>query len=115
MRLRGEMNKTIETTWEELVPIARILNEVCHGIAMDNFEEEVGYNYDEIYILLKKIKNLKSLDRKQSISLSLTDREMGIIKASYREVLKQIEDWEFQIRIGLTISEVDQILNQKFE
>jgi len=105
-------DKTIETTWDDFFFIVSILNEVCHGIDINDFEKEVGYTYDEIYALLKKINSFKEQDEKQPIFIPLSSREIDIIKAAYKEVLKQIEEWEFQTRVGVTIPEVDQVVKK---
>ncbi|HRD56229.1 MAG TPA: hypothetical protein PLC42_07535 [Parachlamydiaceae bacterium] len=36
------IKKIIETKWNELWPIVNILNEVCHGLHIENFEKEAG-------------------------------------------------------------------------
>ena len=88
--------QTIETTWDEFFPIVNILNEVCHGIDINNFQEEIGFDYEEIFLLLKKINRSKTLDDNEQIEIELNTREIEIIKRSFKEVVRQIEEWEFQ-------------------
>ncbi len=53
------MKKIIEMSWEELWPIANILNEVCNGIRIENIEDKIGATDEEVYFLLRKIISYK--------------------------------------------------------
>jgi len=106
-----KMEKTFETNWNELWPIINVLNEVCHGVNINNFEKEVGYKYEEIHSLLRKVNSYETKDEelKIHILLKLNDYEIMIIERSFDEVFKQIDEWEFQARIGISVQEAIKI------
>jgi len=108
------MKKNIETNWNELWPIGNILNEVCHGINISNFENEIGFKYESILFLLKKITAYKVKEYESEIKkvIELNDFERDIIQKSFQEVLKEIEEWEFSTRIGISIAEANVIISK---
>jgi uncharacterized protein YqgV (UPF0045/DUF77 family) len=105
------MEKTIETKWNELWPIVNILNEVCHGIDINDFENEIGFKYEVIFALLRKIAAYEMEEDKSEIktTIELNDVEVDVIIKCCNEVLKQIEEWEFSTRIGVSIKEASKI------
>jgi len=112
------MRKIIETTWNELWPVVNILNEICHGIKINDFEKQIGFKYDEIFSLLEKIEayEVKEYEADLKTTLELNDStEMSILKNCFRVVLKHIEEWEFSTRIGVSISEATAIINKLTE
>lgn len=105
------MKKEIKTKWNDLWPIINILNEVCHGIKINDFETEIGFNYNEIFSLLAKLEAYEVGEDMSEIQiiLELNNIETEILKACFNESLKQIEQWEFSTRIGVSISEAQKI------
>ena len=108
------MWKIIETSWNELWPIANILNEVCHGININDTENDVGFKYETIFDLLRKLSTYEVEEAKSDIktTIELSSLETEIITKCFNEVFKQIEEWEFQTRIGITKKEANDILNK---
>ncbi|MEI8365658.1 MAG: hypothetical protein WCF65_04485 [Parachlamydiaceae bacterium] len=108
------MKKIIETNWDELWPIVNILNEICHGIKIESFEKKIGSDYETIYILLKKISSyeVEETDSHFPIKIELSDFEKEIIIRSFRESLKQIEEWEYSTRIGISSTEANRIIEK---
>ncbi len=104
--------KTLEINWAHLWPIVNILNEVCHGVHIESFESTIGYKYDSVLMLLDKLAVHEKSDDESDVSMKidLSNKEIDIIKNSYREVLKQIEEWEFQTRIGVTKAAIDKVI-----
>lgn len=96
-------------SWSELWPVVNILNEVCHGIKI-NIQSKIGSSYEEVYKLLKKITpyevNEYEADEKKEISFK--DEEIRILKRCLLEVAEEIEEWEFQTRIGVTLDEIEE-------
>jgi hypothetical protein len=105
------MEKIIKTTWEEIWPLANVLNEVCHGINVNDFEKEIGFKYENVFSLLRKIDKYEVTSEEPNVEILLTlnRQELEIIKNSFEEVFRQIEEWEFQTRIGVTIEEANAI------
>ncbi len=99
------MKKKAETNWNELWPVVNILNEVCHGIGTNY--AELGCKYEDVFALLRKIAAYEAEEDKSedAIFLELTDREIEILKMCFEEVFKQIEEWEFSIRVGIPKTE----------
>lgn len=102
-------------TYNEICIISNILNEVCHGILINNFENSIGTKKNNVKDLLFKIGNkINNIEDGENIILSIKDDELIHIRRSFKEVLKQIEEWEFSIRIGATIEEMHVTLNKFF-
>lgn len=97
----------LELSWNELWPLINILNEVCHGIKID-IQSKIGSSYEEVFDLLEKIElyevNEYEADIKKEIEFS--DKEILILKRCLHEVPLEIEEWEFPIRIGVTLEEL---------
>jgi hypothetical protein len=108
------MRKTKETNWNNLWPIANILNEVCNGIHINDVERKIGFKYENIHSLLRKISNYKAKeeDSENIEIIELDENEIKIINRCFDEVLKQIEEWEFSTRIGISIKEAIEIKNK---
>ncbi|MBS0607617.1 MAG: hypothetical protein JSR57_11760 [Verrucomicrobia bacterium] len=108
------MEKIVEIKWDEIWPISNILNEVCHGININDFKNEIGFKYEEIVDLLHKLNKLepKNTDYNSLIIFKLNDSEQKILLNSFKEVLRQIDEWEFQTRSGVTIQEANDIINK---
>jgi hypothetical protein len=91
-------------TLDEIWPLLNILNEVCHGIRIGNFEEIIGVKKEDVVNLMDKIS--KEENKEVSI-LILNDLELNALKRSFREVFNQIDEWEFQTRIGISRQEAN--------
>lgn len=104
------MTNEFKLSWNELWPLCNILNEMCHGIGI-NIEDTIGFTYDDVYPLLKKIKsheeNESNAEMKKEVLLN--QQEMLILRRSLPEVFKELEEWEFEIRIGVSIDQVKKI------
>jgi hypothetical protein len=46
---------TLEITKQELEIISNSINEVCHGIDIEEFETRIGYPRDRLRVLLSQI------------------------------------------------------------
>jgi len=106
--------KNIETKWSELRPLGNILNELCHGIYLEDIEKETGCKKEAIYTLLIKIAvcETNELKKEDILIIELDDFEIGIIKSCFLIVENEIEDRQYQARIGVSKEEANQILNK---
>jgi hypothetical protein len=94
--------KKITLKLEEIWPILNILNEVCHGIHISNFENSIGEKKETAIDLMNKIS--KEEEQNNPI-LFLTDSELNILHNCFEKAFKEIDDWEFQTRIGISTLE----------
>jgi hypothetical protein len=99
--------KKLEMSWNELWPLVNILNEICHGIKID-IQSKIGSSYEEVYALLKKITVYEVNEYEADIKKEITfrDEEILILKRCLHEVALEIEEWEFQTRISITLDEI---------
>ena len=111
------MEKIIETCWNELWPLINVLNEICHGINISNLEQVVGFKYDTILALLTKLEtyDVKEIDSDNKTILKLDESEKEIIKNCFRIIFKEIEEWEFSTRIGISTHEANALKNKFLE
>ena len=100
--------KIIKLSSNEIWPLLNILNEVCHGIHIENFEKIIGAKKENAVILMDRISN----EEKVETILILNKSELDILKNSSLEVFKQIDEWEFQTRIGISRNEVIKIIEK---
>jgi len=122
--------KIIALTQYEICVLINILNEVCNGFYIDNFEQKIGEREENVLKLMEKLKNAEkkigerhgeALDligmrtnKKESTccELEYTEHEMLIFRDSFKEVIKEIEEWEFHTRLGSKISQVQAIVSK---
>jgi predicted AAA+ superfamily ATPase len=101
--------KTIKLNENEIWPLLNVLNEVCHGIRVDNFKGTIGEKKEIVLALMDKI---AEEENKEATTIDLNDSELKILEKSFEEVFKQIDEWEFQTRVGISIHEATQIKNK---
>ena len=99
--------KTIYLSWDNLWPLVNVLNEVCHGIYVD-IEKSTGYRYEKIYKLLEKLNSFEvdELTSCETSAIEFSNKEIAILIACLNVVAIEIEEWEFQTRIGVTLDEI---------
>ncbi len=101
--------KTIHLESSETWPLLNILNEVCYGIRVNNFENTIGVQKAKVVDLMDRISKNETND---GIIIDLNDSEVNILKRSFEEVFRQIDEWEFQTRIGISIPEAIKIIEK---
>lgn len=94
--------RVIKLSLNEIIPLLNVLNEVCHGIHVVNFENAIGASRTAVVDFMDKISNI---EKKEEFVLILDDFELKFVQKSFEEVFKHLEEWEFQTRIGVTIQE----------
>ena len=125
MNEQGE--PTIEVTKDELLAVNNALNEVCHGFVVEPFQKRLGVNRQTARALLDALGEIydrtpsadsssdawESLegesgiaplrarwDRDKGVALALGSSELSAIRNALLEVCAELEDWEFQTRMG---------------
>ena len=102
--------KLVKFKPDEIQILLDILIETCYGcygvVSINEFKQKIGVEKTEAVELMNKI--LEEKDKEESI-LSLNETELLIFFKSFEEVFRQIEEWEFQTLIGVTISEAERI------
>ena len=101
------IENVLETKWDELWPIVNVLNEVSHGLYIDDIEQEVGFKREQILVLMHSIifYEEKESELESPFVILLNIDEKSIIENCFQVVLKEIEEWEFSTRIGISINE----------
>lgn len=101
------MSISKQTKWNDLWPIVNILNEICNGVQIKDLKKAIGFKYEEIMDLLRKISSyeVEEGNSENTQIIELSDNEIEIIKKCFDEILKYIEEWEFSTRIGVSIQE----------
>lgn len=79
-----------------------VLNEVCHEINILDFEEIIGVQKK---IFEDWVNKISKREKKEEIILLLDNFELNFLQKSFEEVFKQIDEWEFQTRVGVTKQE----------
>jgi hypothetical protein len=103
----------IKFSLDELLIIANSFNEVCNGIHIMNFKDRLGVPKEEARRILTYVGNVYDFINNQNNDSENTDtdRNFGILEVTdidlevtiktIDEILKLIEPWEYQTRIGL--------------
>jgi hypothetical protein len=87
-------------------PIINVLGEICWGLSLNDFEKKIGVTEEVAEALLKRLLQEEKLE---IIETLITDSELKIIKRALIVVEKEIEEWEFETRLGATLEEVKDI------
>ena len=92
---------------EKFWPIVNMLNEVCHGLYIYNFEKKIGYSKKCVIKYLNKY-----LDKVRSKSkIFISDKtEIDVILNVSKLVFKEIDDWEFETLIDISIPEAKELI-----
>lgn len=99
-------DKTILINLESDRPIINILGEVCWGFRVEDFEDAFGVKAEIVEELLDR---LIKCEKSGEFEVFLEKSEIKIIKKALDEVEKEIEEWEFETRIGTSLEEVKKI------
>lgn len=86
--------------------IISILGEICLGFKVKNFEEVIVVKKDVAESLLRR---LAQEEKNGIVDTYLTDAEVEIIKRALPVVANEIEEWEFETRLGYTLEEIKRI------
>lgn len=86
-----------------------ILGEVCWGFHVDNFENQIVASILVVESILNRLVNE---EKAGIVETYISFFEVEIIQRAFREVLKEIEEWEFSTRIGISIDEVKEIMDK---
>jgi len=87
--------------------ITQVLNEVCYGLDLGDFKAKIGGALAEVKALLNKIEEgAQDLNR-----IELESYEITWLIHSFKEVFKNIEDWEFETRMGFSLQEAKETLS----
>ena len=86
--------------------IINILGEICWGFQVDNFEKKIGAKKAIVENLLEKLLNE---EKAGVVEIYLDNSEVSIIRKAFNEVEKEIEEWEFQTRIGAPLNKVKEL------
>jgi hypothetical protein len=87
-------------------PLLNILNEACYGIKIKNFENSIQAKKQKVIDLLDRI---STEEGKSEVVLCLDDHESTILENSFEEVFRQIDELEFQTRIGISRQKAQEI------
>ena len=90
----------------EVWPLLNVLNEVCYGIKINNLEISIGVKKQ---IVVDFMDSIVEEEKKNEVILTIDDSELNFLNNSFEEVFRQIEEWEFQTRIGISIQEAQKI------
>ena len=90
-----------------LYVIINVMNEVCHGIKIHQFQEKFDCSKQFASNLLNKLIKFDNFKK----SIDINSQELDLIKKSLDKVCCEIEEWEFETRIGVSFSEVEKIKN----
>ncbi len=115
----GEFRKPSENivvvNFHDLPIINNSLNEVCNGLHVDDFEKKIGVTKSHAQQLLKKVhRNIakQELHKKDVEHFHLTVEDLIVVKNALTEVLRQIDDWEFETRMDVTPDEAKQFIEK---
>lgn len=108
----------LEISRHELGSLSNALNEVCNGIEVLDFETKIGLSTEEANGILdffcstyqQALQNERLGNTENKIVLELTRRELCGLINTITVVCFEIEAWEFETRLGITIEEAKTML-----
>lgn len=92
----GQAEANLET--DDVRLFNNVLNEVCNGFTVPNFESNIGATENQVYDLFRRVRTLET-DR--PVRILLIKHELLILENALRETLQDLGDEEFSIRTGL--------------
>ena len=99
--------KIKEFSPEEFWPIVNMFIEACHGFYVYNFEKKVGFTKQTVEKHLDKY--LKIVKSKDKVIIS-DETEIEVILNVSKLVFKEIDEWEFETLIDITIPEAKELI-----
>ena len=110
----GDIDFQLEASWEEVRILHQVLNEVCNGLRIENFEKTIG-DMDAAKIEMSNLRALyaDSNARKDSrrISIHMTPSLIEICRNALARVQMEIDDWDFETRLGASKQQVQSMLD----
>lgn len=99
---------------KEIRLIHQAINEVCYGLKVVDFNATIGSRAFAIKTLerLGRVYEENTKVRNSRINLILTPDDVQLFCNALAEVLKQIDDWEFDTRMGAERAMAVLLLNQ---
>ena len=101
--------KIISLTSNEIWPLLNVLNEVCNGISIENFEERMGSKKEDVISLMNRI---AEEEQKEESLISLSKIDIEILKKSFELLFKYIDEWEFETRVGISVEDANSLKNK---
>jgi len=103
------MKNTFKLSNDELWSLLNVLNEACNGLNIVDFEHVIGVKKQIVIEFIDKL--TKEEDNAEAVLL-LNATESEFLKNIFKEVFKQIDEWEFQTRIGVSKQEINKIKDE---
>ena len=100
-------------TRDQLAAMHQALNEVCYGIDVVDFEAKMGAKLTKVDQKMDRFSKIYYKMKKQRLTegiVNFSDRELRMIIGALQEVCRGLPDWEFPIRMGAEVDEIDEIL-----
>ena len=99
MKLHGATGR-MEANFEpdEVLLFNNVLNEVCNGFAVQDFEANIGATENQVRDLLGR---LRTLETNTPLRIQLANHEFLILQSALRETLRELGVEEFSTRTGL--------------
>ncbi len=98
--------KCLDFSPNDVWPLLNILNEVCFGFFIDHFHKIIGDEKNNVIELMNRIAREEGVE---GLVFDLNKSELNVLKNSFDEVFRQIDKWEFQTRIGISVEEANKI------
>ena len=101
---------------DELYALNGGFNELCHGIYIQSFDEEIGVPRAQAKILFERIRSdikkfrsaveVGATELRTKMPLEATRVEFCVMRNILLSVQREIDDFEFEARLGVTKLEV---------
>jgi len=105
MRSLAEKSK-FELAPEELLLFSNVLNEICNGLELQNFDRVIGARELEVCGLSDRLR----MEPRQSAGLTVSEHELNIFQNALRETLRELGPEEFSTRTGVDFDLAQEIL-----
>lgn len=86
------------------------LGEVCHTFEIPDFSTAIGIEHHAAERLLSTVN--EAYNESQPIRVELTRSELMAIRNALRITMREINDWEFNTRVGVTRKEWQDVLHE---
>jgi len=102
---------------DEMGMINNALNEVCNGIYLREFDSRMGAPVDAVRAVLRPVHDLLLTIRKNGlpkseIVITFALNELAVMRNALAVILQEIDEVEFETRLGATQKEIDALGTQ---
>jgi hypothetical protein len=107
--LIGAARMELELSPGEVLLLSNVLNEVCSGFALQNFDARMGASEAQVRRTFEK---MQSLSTQEKTRVPVTHEELSLLQNALTEALRELGADDFPIRTGVDFEVGEAVLRE---